>query len=772
MPRNKSKYKWSIIGSLLLILGVYLVFLLPNPLFNDPYSTLLNDRSGKLLSARIADDGQWRFPVSDSLPDKFVKCISYFEDEYFFSHPGVNPVSLARAFWQNLEAGKIVSGGSTLSMQTIRLARKAKSRSVWQKFVEMLWAMRMEISYSKNEILSLYAAHAPFGGNVVGLETASWRYYGRSPYLLSWGEMACLAVLPNAPSLIYPGRNQEDLLLKRNRLLDKLYNKGVIDSETCELAKMEPLPGKALAINSIAPHLLDRMIQVGEKGHRILSTIDVNLQKKLNRIIADYHNVYAQNEIDNMAAIVLDVRHSEVLAYVGNSPCTKADCSKDVDIIRAPRSTGSILKPFLYTFMLQDGYILPKSLVEDIPTRISGYTPKNFNESYDGMVPANEALTRSLNIPAVRMLQDYGLQKFSLNMRKLKQKYINKPSSHYGLSMILGGAESSLWDLSNAYMRMAQGLNDEGLDYPAHFIHGEAKIKKEEDEAFEVGALWWTAEALSQLERPWQESGWQDFQSAQKIAWKTGTSFGHRDAWAIGFTPDYVVAVWVGNADGEGRPGLTGVGMAGPILFKIFSGLPKGQWFEQPDWDLKKQTVCKASGYLASENCEETEELMLPKKASHSKVCPYHKIIHLDVNEQFQVNSTCYSVHEMKSKSWFVIPPIPEWYYKKVNPFYEPLPPFMEGCNRNPQQEMAVIYPKNFTKILIPREMDGSKGKVVFEVVHRQAQGIIYWHLDQVYLGQTQGQHRFELDAEMGHHQMTLVDENGKNLSWKFDIVK
>lgn len=771
MRKQIKKYKYYILGGISLILLLWFYFLIPKPLFHEPYSTVLNDRQGRLLSARIAEDEQWRFPMSDSLPDKFVQCITYFEDEYFYQHPGINPFSLFRAFRQNMEAGSIVSGGSTLSMQTIRMARKAKNRSLWQKSVEILWALRMECVYSKSEILRIYAAHAPFGGNVVGLETAAWRYYGRSPYLLSWGEMATLAVLPNAPSLIYPGKNQERLFHKRNRLLDKLKAKGIIDEETCDLAKSEPIVSKAKSVRSQAPHLLDRMILEGQKGKRILSTIDKELQNSLTRIVADYHRVYYQNEIQNMAALVLDVKNSEVLAYVGNTECEQEDCSRNVDIIQAPRSTGSILKPFLYAFMLQDGYLLPKSLVIDIPTQISGYAPRNFYETYDGMVPADEALARSLNIPAVRNLQAYGLERFSANLKKLNLHHINKPSSHYGLSIILGGAESSLWDLSNAYMRMAQRLNDEGSQYPAHFQLKES-VRLEEDPVFDMGALWWTVEALSQVKRPWQESGWRDFQSAKKIAWKTGTSFGHRDAWAIGFTPDYVVAVWIGNADGEGRPGLTGLSMAAPVMFKVFNSLPDGEWFIQPDWDLIPQKTCAKSGFLAGEYCEEIEEAMLPKKSVNTEVCPYHKMIHLDEDEQFRVTSSCYAVNEMKTMSWFVLSPIPEWYYKKNNPFYQSLPPYKQGCQESLKKEMDVIYPKNYTKILIPTELDGSKGKVVFEVVHRQSQQIIYWHLDQQYLGQTRGQHRMELDAELGKHQITIMDESGEVLEWQFEVVE
>ncbi len=757
------------------ILSICFAFILPNPLFHKPYSTVLSDRSQRLLSARIADDGQWRFPLSDSLPSKFVAAITGFEDEYFFFHPGVNPVSMGKALVRNINQQKIVSGGSTITMQVIRLARGKTDRSIYEKLVETIWAIRLETMYSKEEILLLYAAHAPFGGNVVGLETAAWRYFGRSMFQLSWGEMATLAVLPNAPSLIYPGKNQEKLLAKRNRLLDKLFRMGKLDSETCELAKAEPIPPKAFNPDSEAPHLLDRAVAEGKKGNRITTTIDLKLQERINQWVKSWYDIYSQNEIHNMAVLVLDVRNKSVLAYVGNSSGGKEDLGQDVDIIMAPRSTGSTLKPFLYTLMLQEGLLLPKSLVEDVPTQIAGYSPKNFDEKYDGMVPANEALARSLNVPAVRMLQDYSVEKFWHQLQKLRLLHIKKYPSHYGLSLILGGAESSLWDLSQAYLLMAQQLNNEPLLLQADYETNQLNTEKPQPwiSPFQKGALWWTADALSGAVRPWQETGWEDFQSSQKIAWKTGTSFGHRDAWSIGFTPDFVVGVWVGNANGEGRPGLTGLSMAAPVMFRVFNLLPASeQWFPQPSEELASQKVCAISGFLASENCPDQVKMNLPFASKNAPICTFHQLVHLDSTRQFRVNSSCYPVHAMSTTTWFVIPPLAEWYYKTNNPLYKSLPPYLADCQRAEITEMAVVYPKEYSKIFIPRGLDGSREKVVFEVVHRQANQVIYWHLDHQYLGQTKNTHRLELDAAKGRHHMTLVDANGQTLSWWFELLE
>ncbi|HLC83752.1 MAG TPA: transglycosylase domain-containing protein, partial [Bacteroidia bacterium] len=373
-----------------------------------------------LLAAKIAEDGQWRFPLTKKLPQKFIDCIIQFEDRGYYSHWGVSPTAIVRATKQNLEAKKTVSGGSTITMQVIRMSRKGQKRTFFEKFIEIILATRLEFSYSKKEILSLYASNAPFGSNVVGIDAASWRYFGREPSKLSWAEAATLAVLPNAPSLIYPGKNQERLLKKRNRLLDQLFVAKIIDKETCELSKKEPLPGKPHAIPQIAPHLLQRAAKENFSGQRIVSTLDSHLQERVNTIIENHHKILRGNEIHNACAIVLDVSTGNVLAYVGNTANKgKPEYEGDVDVISAPRSTGSILKPFLFANMLNDGELLSTTLIPDIPTQIAGYAPQNYNQTFDGAVPAKRALARSLNIPAVRMLQNYGIEKFNYNLKKM-----------------------------------------------------------------------------------------------------------------------------------------------------------------------------------------------------------------------------------------------------------------------------------------------------------------------------------------------------------------
>ena len=743
------KSKKGMITIIAIIFFIWFAFCLPSPLFKNQTSTVLEDKDGHLLSARIADDGQWRFPQSNKVPYKFIAGIIQFEDRNFLIHKGFDPVAFARAFVQNIKAKKVVSGGSTLSMQVIRLSRKGKHRTFFEKIMEIIYATRLELSYSKYEILSLYASNAPFGSNVVGIDAASWRYFGREPEKLSWAEAATLAILPNAPSLIYPGKNQERLMAKRNHLLDQLHKAKIITKETCELSKQESLPGKPHAIPQLAPHLLQRVYKEGFNGKRVNSTIDIHLQERINEIIENHHKILKANEIHNACAIVLDINTGAVLAYVGNTDNTgKPEYQSDVDVIDAPRSTGSILKPFLFASMLNDGELLSSTLVPDIPTQIAGYAPQNYNQTFDGAVPAKRALARSLNIPAVRMLQNYGIEKFNYNLKKIGMTTLTYTPDHYGLSVILGGAEGKLWDIAGMYASMARTLNHYTIyngkydknDFhpPSYTIKKNQKTELDNSSYLNASSIYLTFEAMVEVSRPDEDAGWKQYTSANKIAWKTGTSFGFRDGWAVGVTSNYVVGVWVGNSDGEGRPGLVGVQTAAPILFDIFSILKPGKWFTPPYDEMEKVAICRQSGCRATDICEPIDTIWIQKSGLRTEPCKYHHMIHLDASGNYRVNSSCEDVSKMRHTSWFVLPPAMEWYYKSKNPTYKELPPLRSDCETNGLNAMEIIYPKQFSKIYVPVELDGSMGKTIFQVAHRKANAIIYWHLDGNYIGSTQ----------------------------------
>lgn len=776
------KRKWWLAAAAVLLAAYY--FMLPRQLFTAPTSYVIEDVKGELLNAAIAADGQWRFPADKTVPDKFAKCIVAYEDKRFYYHWGIDPLAAGRALKQNIGGGKVVSGASTITMQVIRLHRN-KPRTLWQKLVEMVLATRLEFRYSKKAILGLYAGNAPFGGNVVGLEAASWRYYGRKPDQLSWAEMATLAVLPNSPALIHPGRNRQTLFEKRNLLLEKLWRNGTIDSATCALSSAEPLPDKPHALPQEAPHLLYRFRQERKSGStRLRTSLEGALQRNVNDILYRHHLQLKANGINNAAALVLDVETGHALAYVGNvyNP-DNPELESYVDIIQAPRSPGSTLKPLLYAGMLNDGLILPHTLLPDVPTQIAGYTPQNFDRNYDGGVPASRALARSLNIPSVRMLQQYRAERFLVLLKRLGITTMNKPVAHYGLSMILGGGETTLWELTGVYASLARTLlHQEQYNgkYDADDYHApgyrpdETLPSRQAPEKFGVldaGAIWYAFQAMEEVMRPGEEFIWQHFASSRPIAWKTGTSFGFRDGWAIGVTPQHVVGVWVGNADGEGRPGLTGVSTAAPVMFDIFRLLHTVSSFSAPVDKLHNIAVCRQSGYRAGEYCTEKDSLAVPAAGLRSAVCPYHQLIHLDATGRYRVTADCERPELMQHRPWFVLPPAMEYFYKTTHT-YEPLPPFKPGCISAPEaRSMELIYPRAHARIYVPIELDGSLGETVFKATHRHQGAKIFWHLDSKFAGTTSDFHQLSLRPQPGKHTITLVDEEGEQVVQEFEIL-
>lgn len=747
-----------------------------DPLFTRPLSTVLLDRNGELLGASVADDGQWRMPAGDSIPARFERCLIEFEDRRFRSHWGVRLPSLVRAWRQNRRAGRTVSGGSTITMQVARMARGDKTRSYGQKLIEMLLAMRIELRYTKDEILALYAANAPFGGNVVGLEAAAWRWYGRAPKDLGWGECATLAVLPNAPARMHPGRNRDALRAKRDRLLDRLLVVHAIDSMEWSLAKDEPLPEAPVPLPQQAPHLLTTLQHNGHEGERIVSTLDAALQQRVTGLLDRYSPVLRANEVHNAAVLVMDVPTGNVIAYVGNIPSAGPAHAGAVDIVQARRSTGSLLKPFLYADMLQSGELMPDQLVADLPTSYDGFAPRNFDERYDGAVPASQALARSLNVPAVRALRMHGVDRTLRVLRNMGFDHIDRSADDYGLSLVVGGAESTLWEVTGAYACLARtlvayrgdGTVDASSVHPPRVQQGDDRSgKNDAPPPLSPAAAYHTLLALQQLNRPEVESGWQQFTNGERIAWKTGTSFGHRDAWAIGVTDRYAVGVWTGNATGEGRPGLTGTLAAAPVLFEVFGALPDGHGFEPPYDALQRMAVCRTSGHRAAADCDIVDTTWTITAAERTLPCPYHRriLVNAEGDQRVPPGEQAHAV------SWFTLPPAMEFYYAGSHPAYRALPP-LAGDAQADEVPMEMIYPERGAQILVPVQLDGTHTKVVLQAAHRIAGANIHWDLDGNYIGMTSGDHRLAANLSDGPHRLTLTDDQGQHLALSFHAAR
>lgn len=755
-------------GLLIAFCGLW-YFSLPQELFNDPYSFIIEDREGSLLGARISSDEQWRFPIIQKVPQRFKECIITYEDKRFDGHIGIDFLAIARAVWQNIRAGEIVSGGSTITTQLIRLSRKGKPRKWSEKIIEASLATRFELSYTKDEILRLYSTHAPFGGNVVGLETAAWRYYGKSPNQLSWAESAALAVLPNAPSLIRPGKNATEFLRKRDFLLHRLYTNNVIDSLTYALAILEPLPGTPRPLPNKAEHLIASETNKDRIRHRIQTTIDADLQEMVEMIAERQHAALSIRGIENMAVLVAENESGKVRAYLANAQGSQEYYN---DMILTPRSTGSILKPLLYTMLIDDGLITPRALVPDVPSYFSGFVPENYDRTFRGAVRANRALSYSLNIPAVWMLKSFGINRFHYRLKELGMT-LPYSAQHYGLSLILGGAEISLWELVGIYQTLAASV----LKYPdSEFAQG---ISLNNEKPGKGGvkesptAVMHMLEAMLDVNRPDEERNWERFFSNRKVAWKTGTSQGFRDAWAVGLNYDYTVGVWVGNADGEGKPDLTGLKCAAPVLFEVFNRLPAREWFEFPYDDATYKSICQKSGFAPSEACETIDSVQVSMSTSTVKSCKYCKFVQLDQSKQFRVNSSCYDLASSYTSPWFSLPPLMENYYKNNNPGYKPLPPYLQGCNTTYSDvSFSIIYPNRNSTIFLPVDMNGNLQHIVFRAVHSNPEAIMFWSLDDQFIGRTEGQHEISVQPESGKQVLRVTDMDGNSVSRPIRIEK
>lgn len=738
---------------MLILLFVFLLLALKKPLFEDPFSPIIFDKDGHLLSARIAADGQWRFPPQDKVPEKIEKAVINFEDAYFYCHFGFNPISICKAIYSNLREGEIVRGGSTISMQLIRLSRKGQKRTYLEKLKELLLAISLEMQYSKKEILSLYVSNAPFGGNILGVDAAAWRYFGRSANDLSWAEAASLAVLPNAPSMVNVSKNRVAFKNKRDRLLLKLLDNKVIDSISYELAIAEEIPIQAQPLPDEAPHYLE-LLKKTNVNRLIQTSINNDWQLQTKQILSKHYKRISANYIQNMAVLVRDVNTGEVVVYHANTPKLSGAQGSYNDMIQANRSSGSILKPFLYAAALEEGLIQPNSILPDIPSWVGGYSPKNFNEKYSGAVTAGEALRQSLNVPFVLLLKNFGIEKFHRLLKDLHLSTMNKPSSHYGLSIILGGGEINLWELTEAYRKMAFYLkSDEESDFP-----------------LDKASIYLTSNVLKTLNRPQTETGWNYLNSEMQMAWKTGTSYGFRDAWAVGYTPDYVIGVWVGNADGSGRPGLTGVLCAAPILFDVAEEIiTKNNWFEAPYDNLVTIRVCKHSGYLAGQFCDEKEEIVGHVSGTAAQICPFCKPYQLDENEKYRVKPNCVGAGKYHVKNYFVLPPLMARFFHGNES--SKLPPLFPDC-ADYADVMEFVYPPNNTKIFRPKTYQALANPIIFELAHQLDDAVVYWHFDNQFVGETKCKnHKISLLPNFGRHEIVAVDQFGNRIKNVFFVV-
>ena len=731
--------------------GIYVRFDAENTekIFEDRYSVSVLDNNGKIMGVYLNKDEQWHLKSTDKIPEKLKTAVMVFEDKNFYSHNGVDFSAVIRAVKDNIFE-KRRTGASTITMQAVKMAQP-KERSYFNKYLEIVHAFKLEKYYKKDEILKMYLNNAPYGGNIVGYKTASYMYFRKSPKELTWSEAALLAVLPNSPGLMNVEKNREKLIEKRNFLLKKLYEKNFINERQYRISLKEPVPDKRYSFPVLAPHLVRRLVNENKDKKIIKSTIDSEIQKKTEKAVKDYSEFLKLSGINNTAVLIINNKNYEVTAYAGSQDFYDFKNNGQVDGITAKRSPGSLLKPFLYAKVIDEGIAAPQSKIPDVPLYFSNFSPQNANKKYYGMVEMRDALIKSLNIPFVKLLKDYGEDKFFYFLKDILN-FEDRNPERYGLSLILGTKEFTMEEIGILYSGLANYGNFKNLNYTEESTEKERQLLTK-------GASYLTLTTMRELERPGMEKFYRE---KNPVSWKTGTSHGRRDGWAAGITPEWTVVVWTGNFTGEGNPNLTGVYTGGNLLFNIFKFLPKTEKdFVMPS-DLEKIKVDKETGYRLKYDVP-YKEIFYPKDAKPLKVSPYYKKIFVNKNGE-EIDSRDENFNEREEKYILVYP------LEVVNYFVrENLDVSNIFSEKTAKKTIKFIYPKNNLKIIVPKDFDGEKSLIV-KIANIKNQEL-YWYVNKEYAGKSREKER-SFNFKKGKYEITVVSESGETAKINFQVAE
>lgn len=758
--RRLLRYTWPIPLAGLAFAVLCLAFPLPKEKLHRPSSTLIYDRNDQLLRAFTAHDDIWRMPCDrDEIPSLLVDMVTAYEDRWFRRHPGVNPVSIVRAAIGNIRAGEIVSGGSTLTMQIARMM-EPKERTIAAKLVEMFRAVQLELLYSKDELLELYFNLAPYGGNIEGITSAARLYFGKPVGTLSVGEIALLTALPRSPTELRPDAHPDRARRAREKVLRRLMENGTISVRQYSDASSEPIPSDRQRLPFRAPHLSRLLRDTHPDQPRLTTTIDLRTQEICTNLLRRHIAPLRSKDISNGAVVVIHNRTHEVRAMVGSADFFEETSSGQVNGARAPRSPGSALKPFVYAAALDQGLISERSMLEDVPVDFSGYRPVNYDETCHGIVTARQALMHSLNVPAINLCAALTEKSIYPLLKKARLSTLTRSQELYGLPIILGACEVNLLELTNLYAALA----NEGLHVPYRLLMDESV--RDGRRLFSEAAAYVVTEILTEVERPDLPSCWESARNLPKVAWKTGTSYGHRDAWSIGYNPEYTIGVWVGNFSGRGAPALVGAEAAAPLLFDVFNALSGNgtqAWFEQPS-TVDTRPVCALSGMPASEICPTTrEELHIPGTSPWA-TCSVHRHIAVDDQTGHRLCPHCRQgrPHHVEIVAQWP-PKLATWMARNGHPVDE-IPSHYPGCGSRIAGRGPIIRsPSTNCDYLLREGVDTRYQQILLDASVPNTVEQIYWFLDGELLHTCPPEQQVFYTPAPGRHTLLCMDDLGRS---------
>jgi penicillin-binding protein 1C len=746
---------------LITIAALVVIFFTLNWVFPLPdkieYSTIITDSKGEVVHAFLTRDQKWRMKTElEEISPLLRKTIVEKEDKYFYRHPGVNALAIGRAFVKNIFRLKRTSGASTITMQVAR-ALEPKNRTYLNKLVEMFRAFQLEYKYSKNEILQLYLNLVPYGGNIEGVKSASILYFKKNPDHLSLAEITALSIIPNRPSSLVMGKHNDRIVQERNRWLQLFAKDKVFTQKEIADALSEPLTATRGEVPKLVPHFAWKLKQQG--GDIIKTNIELNTQLKTEKLVADYARILTLKNIRNAAVIIIDNQTHNVITYVGSANFTDTIDAGQVNGAKAIRQPGSTLKPLLYGLCIDEGLMTPKAVITDVAVNYNGYAPENYDKQFNGYVTMEYALEHSLNIPAVKGLQWLGKDPFIDKLAACNFQQIKKDQRKLGLSMILGGCGATLEELTGMYSLFANN----GRFVSPKYIKEDFQQAGEGEKILTPAATFMINEILSKVNRPDFPLNWASTEHMPKIAWKTGTSYGRRDAWSIGYNKKYTVGIWTGNFSALGIPELSGANIATPLLFKIFNTIDYDsdeEWFTQPkDCDIRM--VCSETGMPPGDRCLNTVTDYFIPLISTSQLCDNTQEVAISANEKISYCKTCQPASGFKKKWFRTVSPEMQRYYEERHIVYEKMPPHNPACERVFKEGgPAITSPRNGSEYFIskkhpePLQLSCNVGNDVHKV---------YWYINNQFYKSGEAHNRQFFIPEEGPVKISCTDDKGRN---------
>lgn len=747
-------------------ISCFLLFLLLNLIFPAPstpaYSTIITDNKGQVIHAYLTPDEQWRMKTElDEISPLLKKTIIEKEDKYFYYHPGVNLLAVGRAFFRNVFTGRRTSGASTITMQVARML-EPKKRNIWNKLREMFRATQLEWKYSKDEILQLYVNMVPYGGNIQGVKAASLLYFNKNPDHLSLAEITALSIIPNRPSSLVVGRSNDLIVKERNKWLQRFAEDGVFTQKEIQDALAEPLSATRGTVPKLAPHLAYKLKKLG--GDIIHTNIDLNTQLKTEKLVADYIRGLKFFNINNAAVVIINNQTHKVISYVGSANFYDTTDGGQVNGAAAVRQPGSTLKPLLYGLSMDEGLITPKMIITDVAVNYNGYVPENYDQRFNGYVSMEYALAHSLNIPAVKMLSQLGKDRLIQALGQCNFTQIRKDQKKLGLSMILGGCGTSLEELTGLFSSFA---NSGTFIQPTYI---QSDTARERNQIISPPATFMLNEILSSINRPDFPINWQATEKLPKIAWKTGTSYGRRDAWSIGYNQHFTVGIWVGNFNGQGIPELSGAQTATPLLFKVFNSIDYDadeQWFRQPK-SLDIRMVCNETGMPPADYCTDLVTDYFIPLVSPSKACNNRLEIAVSADEHTSYCVQCTPATGYKRKWYKLISPDMEAYFDEHKIAYEKIPPHNPDCEKIFYDAGPVIKsPNSGGEYYISKT---SPEPLLLKCEAGADVSKVYWYINNRFYKTAQAREKLFFMPDAGMNKISCTDDKGRNRDIKITV--